>query len=124
MRSGPRRWTRGRAAYPPAVGAVTSSGEIDIIGQTLLAGARQQLLHRGDLRLPSTPPDKDDNAGMFALRTQREDVVAITRNEHGAMRTRPLPGVGIRRRGGQYFAQHVTTYRRWRSQCAKSSGTS
>jgi hypothetical protein len=40
------------------------------------------------------------------------------------MRTRPLPGVGIRRRGGQYFAQACDHVPAMASQCARSSGTS
>jgi hypothetical protein len=57
---------------------VISSSDIDVVGQTLVTRGSKQFLHGGDLRLPSTPPDKDDDTGMFALRTQREDIVAVT----------------------------------------------
>lgn len=61
-----------------------------LLARPLLASAGQELLHRGDLCLPSTPPDQDDNSRMLALRAQREDIVAVTGYEHAP----PLRGYG------------------------------
>jgi len=81
------------------------SGEIDVVRQTLLTRVGHQLVHRGDLRLARTAPDKDDNARVLAFWLESKNIIAIARDEYGPVCTRPLPSVGIDRRRRQYFAQ-------------------
>lgn len=86
-------------------GSPFRSGEGDVVREALRTRTGKQRLEARNLGLPRAAADQDYEAGMLALRPQREKVVAIARDEDRPMRACPGENLGIKRRHGQDLAQ-------------------